>query len=310
MVTQYLHVPPSPEVSDSIAELEKLRKEVRKLREYARLSVQDRKVLIHKIGTLKDKVHETHAARKSMSPARTFEQETTVVMREASIQCNLLETKNYWVRFAKLQQKLVSLSEATDLMRSQLEVTCELLTPATAEVAKYNKNIAATLANISKSNADLLQNVGQTLDDLKATETPDETDNERPDSALSNEVLPDPSHLDVEETIVRSLQNEMEQKSLAISALADQVEQKDRVIREQAEHLDQYRMEILHLRGENTSQQLQVYNNKVPLRRKILAAAGGKSLTENPDQDQEKSDEEDSWSEPGRYHKLFLIGIH
>ena len=61
VVTQTLHIPPAVAAieSNAPAELEKLRKEVKKLREYARLSVQDRKVLIHKIGTLKDKVHET-----------------------------------------------------------------------------------------------------------------------------------------------------------------------------------------------------------------------------------------------------------
>ena len=63
-MTQTLHIPPSTELAESNNELEKLRKEVKKLREYARLSVQDRKILIHKIGTLKDKVHET-TSRKS-----------------------------------------------------------------------------------------------------------------------------------------------------------------------------------------------------------------------------------------------------
>ena len=72
VVTQTLHIPPSAESTvetNSNNELEKLRKEVKKLREYARLSVQDRKILIHKIGTLKDKVHET-SSRKSASPLR------------------------------------------------------------------------------------------------------------------------------------------------------------------------------------------------------------------------------------------------
>ena len=58
--------------------------------------------------------------------------------------------QNYWLRFAKLQQRLVSLSEIADLLKSQLEATCDLLEPASVEVMKYNKNIAATLRNVVK----------------------------------------------------------------------------------------------------------------------------------------------------------------
>ena len=50
---------------------------------------------------------------------------------------------------------------------------------------------------------------------------------------------------------IEAKDTELEQRNLAIRALSDQVEQKDNVIREQAENLDEYRMEILHLRGEN-----------------------------------------------------------
>ena len=123
-MTQTLHIPPSSEVAEANNELEKLRKEVKKLREYARLSVQDRKILIHKIGTLKDKVHET-SSRKSASPLRQLSSCSSL-----GIQCNLLENKNYWLRFAKLQQKLVRFSEAADLMKSQLEAMCDVIQPS------------------------------------------------------------------------------------------------------------------------------------------------------------------------------------
>ena len=86
-MTQTLHIPPSSEVAEANNELEKLRKEVKKLREYARLSVQDRKILIHKIGTLKDKVHET-SSRKSASPLRQLSSCSSL-----GIQCNLLENQ-------------------------------------------------------------------------------------------------------------------------------------------------------------------------------------------------------------------------
>mgnify|MGYP001303873307 CR=1 FL=1 len=42
----------------------------------------------------------------------------------------LLENKNYWLRFAKLQQKLVKFSEAADLMKSQLEAMCDVIDPS------------------------------------------------------------------------------------------------------------------------------------------------------------------------------------
>ena len=53
--------------------------------------------------------------------------------------------QNYWTRFAKLQQKLVSFNEVTDLLKSQLEATCDLLEPASIELSKYNRNISGNL---------------------------------------------------------------------------------------------------------------------------------------------------------------------
>ena len=52
------------------------------------------------------------------------------------IQCNLLENKNYWLRFAKLQQKLVKFSEAADLMKSQLEAMCDVIDPSIGKSKK------------------------------------------------------------------------------------------------------------------------------------------------------------------------------
>ena len=150
VVTQTLHIPPTDNVLESNVELEKLRKEVRKLREYARLSVQDRKILIHKIGTLKDKVHET-SSRKSASPIRQV-----CGLVDATVQCNLLENKDYWRRFAKLQQKLVSFGEVSDLMKTQLEAVCDVLEPSIKEISKSNANIGASLGNMSRSSLSLL----------------------------------------------------------------------------------------------------------------------------------------------------------
>lgn len=305
VVTQTLHIPPSSEVAESNNELEKLRKEVKKLREYARLSVQDRKVLIHKIGTLKDKVHET-SSRKSASPLRQM----TPPCTEASIQCNLLENKNYWLRFAKLQQKLVKFCEAADLMKSQLEAICDVLEPSAMEISKSNKNIGATLQNMSKSSYSLLANVSKTIEELKDSTAAESSEEDlphvenRPLTSMSNECLPDPSEIDIEEPpcLIKHLQGELQckdkeigDKNVALRALSDQVEQKDKVIREQAQHLDEYRMEILHLRGEED--QVRQYHGGPPSTSKKLVAT---ELSEKSEVKMQ-SDEEDSWSEPGFY---------
>jgi hypothetical protein len=105
-----------------------------------------------------------------------------------------------------------------------------------------------------------------------------------------------------------------------------QVEQKDRVIREQADYLDEYRMEILARRGDQQqehqelqgqqSQQLQLQQHLRPHhRRKCFhlkhhqgcadndgdQPSGGDATTETKVLDCARalSEEEDSWSEPG-----------
>lgn len=300
-------------MAESNRELEKLRKEVKKLREYARLSVQDRKVLIHKIGTLKDKVHET-SSRKSASPLRQLTPTSCTASQTAVIQCNLLENKNYWLRFAKLQQKLVKYGEAADLMKSQLEVICDVLEPTVNEID--NKNIGATLQNMIKSSQNLLQNIGQTLEEVKAS--PDETDGEdqpgdRCATSMSNQSLPDPSEMEIPEhpkdVTIKHLQEELTSKEQSLQeklnhlrALADQVEQKNKVIREQAEELDEYRMKLLHFKSAEEHQQQQ---QRTPPQRKkgkqasMVSPASGQEEEEVAQSPIAGSDEGDSWSEPG-----------
>ena len=88
---------------------------------------------------------------------------TSMHSSDANVQCNLLENKNYWLRFAKLQQKLVSFVEASDLMKSQLEAVCDVLEPSVQEISKSNKNIGATLSNMSRSSKHLLGNYNSTV---------------------------------------------------------------------------------------------------------------------------------------------------
>jgi hypothetical protein len=78
-VTQALHIPPTAiATNDSIEELneananevEKLRRDMRKLKDYLKTSVQERKMLVKKIGTLNDRVAAAHV-RKSVSPEKS-----------------------------------------------------------------------------------------------------------------------------------------------------------------------------------------------------------------------------------------------
>ena len=111
---------------------------------------------------------------------------------------------------------------------------------------------------------------------------------------------------------LESKENELEQRNLAIRALSDQVEQKDNVIREQAENLDEYRMEILHLRGgdngpavEKPSNALQQVKSQICNTQQLEASEPGNTeskLMRHGCEARALSEEEDSsWSEPGRY---------
>ena len=115
-------------------------------------------------------------------------------------------------------------------------------------------------------------------------------------------------HLNVE---LEAKENELGQRNLAIRALSDQVEQKDNVIREQAVHLDEYRMEILHLRGENLSEKpcnLSEQAMHKSLMRKKASKTTQLEVSEEVDKESKMvhsnakalSEEEDSsWSDPG-----------
>ena len=329
VVTQTLHIPPAVAAieSNAPAELEKLRKEVKKLREYARLSVQDRKVLIHKIGTLKDKVHET-SVRKSASPLRSLS------LTDSSVQCDLIEMANngknqetdQWnlMRLAGLQQKLVSLGEAADLMKSQLEALVETLQPeALSQITHLNLGVGTTLAHLTQSSHQLLLSVRKTLEEVRDPRNNQDLDQR----ATESPDLPDPNEVELPEhpkdALIRHLyediegkDKELEDKKQVISALSEQVGLKDKVIREQADHLDEYRVEILHLRdeGEQRERKVQPQHQEFDMERKCnIEGHGGTAEAEeaassgfnkNPRiaNSEDDDEEEDSWSEPGTYY--------
>ena len=78
IVTQALHIPPQTDGSNeameemneaNVNEVERLKRDMRKLKDYLKTSVQERKMLVKKIGTLNDRVAAANV-RKSVSPEK------------------------------------------------------------------------------------------------------------------------------------------------------------------------------------------------------------------------------------------------
>ena len=106
IVTQALHIPPKSEATnDAIEEgnneahsneVERLRRDMRKLKDYLKTSVQERKMLVKKIGTLNDRVAAAHV-RKSVSPEKSTMTDSPKVnvsfddrsFEDLGIQCSL-----------------------------------------------------------------------------------------------------------------------------------------------------------------------------------------------------------------------------
>ena len=103
-VTQTLHIPPSSSsTADSLKalhelssgelsndEVDKLRKDMRKLKDYLKTSVQERKMLVKKIGSLNERVVEAHR-RKSVSPEKSTmtADEPAAAAADFGVQCSL-----------------------------------------------------------------------------------------------------------------------------------------------------------------------------------------------------------------------------
>ena len=136
--------------------------------------------------------------------------------------------------------------------------------------------------------------------------------------------LPDPSEHELPEhpkdALIRHLYEEMESKDKeledkrqVISALSEQVGLKDKVIREQADHLDEYRVEILHLREEEEEEVVEQRENTMQQHEfdleKCNSDEGHKRTEENEaenassgfNKSRNSEEEEDSWSEPGTH---------
>lgn len=129
VVTQALHIPPKLDGANDINEetneahsneVERLRRDMRKLKDYLKTSVQERKMLVKKIGTLNDRVAAAHV-RKSVSPEKSTMTDSPKInvsfedrsFEDLGIQCSLLNGQEVndpnFDRFAsELKDEIVS----------------------------------------------------------------------------------------------------------------------------------------------------------------------------------------------------------
>ena len=113
-MTQALHIPPQIDTSNepkeeinaaNAKEVERLKSDMRKLKDYLKTSVQERKALVKKIGTLRDRVTEAHV-RQSVSPEKSTMTEFDRSFEEMGIQCNLLDDNNEESNFNQFAHEL------------------------------------------------------------------------------------------------------------------------------------------------------------------------------------------------------------
>ena len=122
IVTQALHIPPKiedakidgvEEINEANAnEVERLKRDMKKLKDYLKTSVQERKMLVKKIGTLNERVNAAHV-RKSVSPEKStmtdspriddmsFEDKSYEDLGiQCSLQDNVTQDDPHFIRFA------------------------------------------------------------------------------------------------------------------------------------------------------------------------------------------------------------------
>ena len=130
IVTQALHIPPKiedakndgvEEINEANAnEVERLKRDMKKLKDYLKTSVQERKMLVKKIGTLNERVNAAHV-RKSVSPEKSTMTESPRIddmsfedksYEDLGIQCSLQDNATHedpnFIRFASELNSQVS----------------------------------------------------------------------------------------------------------------------------------------------------------------------------------------------------------
>ncbi len=249
------------------AEVDRLKRDIKKLRDYLKTSVQERKLLLRKIGTLNDKLAKVDGNRAIACSVCKEENSELSGAPEG------LAPRHLLLRIANLQQRLANTSEDADLLRSQLEsvvesleplakknLVCSALVMSTKKVVEQSR---ATSKSVSRAPTPLVLEVLHKEGDIADAEQ-DRQRNRLSVGSMGS--LPDPSLLDFGE-LNKSYESavktkpanlydedqvsiELERKTALLDLMEDKLAEKDGLIREQASLLEEYKVEMLKIKGE------------------------------------------------------------
>ena len=239
------------------------------MRDYLKTSVQERKLLLRKIGTLNERLLKAGGATGTTAEC--------VVCRDViDGQCGpaaAAAPRFLLLRIAHLQQRLASACEDADLLRSQLEAAAEALAPfpQTAELAAATRAVLQRSRDVagSVSRAPTPLVVEAVNKDLEALSLSAEQEEKwKRLSVGSTHSLPDPSLVDLADLARRApmataesgaeetrlahgdAAAAAEQRMALVDLLEEKIREKDRVIREQGALLGDYKVELGRIRDE------------------------------------------------------------
>ena len=238
------------------------------MRDYLKTSVQERKLLLRKIGTLNERLLKAGAAPGASA-------ECAVCRDVVDGQCGpaAAAPRFLLLRIANLQQRLASACEDANLLRSQLEAAAEALAPfsQTAELAAATRAVLQRSRDVagSVSRAPTPLVVEAVNKDLEALSLSAEQEEKwKRLSVGSTHSLPDPSLVDLADLTRRApmataesgaeetrlahsdAAAAAEQRMALVDLLEEKIREKDRVIREQGALLGDYKVELGRIRDE------------------------------------------------------------
>ena len=237
------------------------------MRDYLKTSVQERKLLLRKIGTLNERLLKASAAPGSSAECAVCRDVVDGQWGPAAAAA----PRFLLLRIANLQQRLASACEDADLLRSQLEAAAEALAPfpQTAELAAATRAVLQRSRDVagSVSRAPTPLVVEAVNKDLEAVSLSAEQEEKwKRLSVGSTHSLPDPSLVDLadlarrapmataesgaEETRLAHGDAAAEQRMALVDLLEEKIREKDRVIREQGALLGDYKVELGRIRDE------------------------------------------------------------
>ena len=269
VVTQNLHIAPNSYSLPNQGEVDRLKNDIKKLRDYLKTSVQERKLLLRKIGTLNERLLKAGAATGASAECAVCRD---VVDGQCGPAAAAAAPRFLLLRIAHLQQRLASACEDADLLRSQLEAAAEALAPfsQTAELAAATRAVLQrsrdVAGSVSRAPTPLVvETVNKEFEALSLSVEQEEKWKRL--SVGSTHSLPDPSLVDLadlartapmataesgaEETrLAHGDAAAAEQRMALVDLLEEKIREKDRVIREQGALLGDYKVELGRIRYE------------------------------------------------------------